>query len=120
MKWYLKVLKQYAVFSGRASRTEYWMFVLFNFLATIAVGLVGSLLGSVTQTDQSVLVNIYQLAVFVPSIAVGCRRMHDTDRHGLWLLVPIANLIFALQEGTKGDNRFGANPWGQASDVEPI
>lgn len=118
MKWYLKVLKQYAVFSGRASRTEYWMFVLFNFIAAFVVGFVGALLGALTKTDQSVLGNIYQLAVFLPSIAVGCRRMHDTDRSGWWLLVPIANLIFAVQEGTKGENKFGANPWGHTQGVD--
>jgi uncharacterized membrane protein YhaH (DUF805 family) len=114
MKWYLKVWKKYAVFSGRASRTEYWMFFLFNIIAAITLGLIEVVLGSATDTDQSVLVNIYQLAVLIPSLAVGWRRMHDTDRSGWWLIVPIVSLIFSVGEGTKGDNKFGPDPWGNS------
>ena len=115
MKWYLKALKNYAVFSGRASRTEYWMFCLFNILFAILVGFIGALLGSVTKTDQTVLGNIYNLALLIPNIAVGCRRIHDTDRSGWWIIVPIVNLIFLIGEGTKGDNKFGPDPCGGGS-----
>ncbi len=52
----------------------------------------------------------YQLAVPIPSIAVGFRRMHDIDHSGWWLLVPIVNLVFAVSEGTQGYNRFGPDP----------
>jgi uncharacterized membrane protein YhaH (DUF805 family) len=110
--WYLKVLKQYAVFSGRARRTEYWMFVLFNILAGIVLGIVDKFAG----TDPW-LGGIYSLAVLIPGIAVSVRRLHDTDRSGLWFLaslVPcvgaIILLVFMIQEGTRGDNQFGPDP----------
>ena len=54
--------------------------------------------------------NLYSLAVLLPSVAVGVRRMHDTDHSGWWILLPIVNLIFACTEGTRGPNRFGADP----------
>ena len=114
MKWYIKVLKNYAVFSGRASRTEYWMFVLFSNIFAFLVGLIAGFLSNVTKTDQSVLVYIYSLALLIPSIAVVCRRMHDIDRSGWWQIVPIVGFIFLFYEGTKGDNRFGSDPWGSS------
>ncbi len=110
MNWYLEALKKYAVFGGRARRKEYWMFFLFNLIIALALGVVEGLLGIAPQSDRSVLVSIYQLAVLLPAIAVGVRRMHDTDHSGWWLLFPIVNLIFAIQEGQRGDNRFGADP----------
>lgn len=114
MKWYIKVLKNYAVFSGRASRTEYWMFILFHTIFGFLVVLIGALLSNVTKTDQMVLGNIYNLALLIPSIAVGCRRMHDIDRSGWWQMVPIVVFIFSIREGTRGDNRFGSDPWGSS------
>lgn len=110
MNWYLQVLKKYAVFSGRARRKEYWMFFLFNLIITFVLGFIEGIVGIALESDQSVLAGIYQLAILIPSIAVGIRRMHDTDRSGWWLLVPIVNLIFAVGDGTQGDNRFGSDP----------
>ncbi|HEY5982324.1 MAG TPA: DUF805 domain-containing protein [Anaerolineales bacterium] len=111
MHWYTDVLKKYAVFSGRARRMEYWMFVLFNFIIALVLGLIDGALGiSRDSSNQSILVGLYQLAILLPTIAVGVRRMHDTDHSGWWLLLPIVNLIFAVTDGTKGPNRFGADP----------
>ena len=110
MNWYLEVLKKYAVFSGRARRKEYWMFVLINLIIVFVLGLVIGLIENATNSNLSILVNVYQLAVLFPSIAVGVRRMHDTDHSGWWLLFPIVNLIFAVSEGTQGDNKYGSNP----------
>jgi uncharacterized membrane protein YhaH (DUF805 family) len=114
MQWYMQVWKKYAVFTGRAHRTEYWMFVLFNLIISIGLALVEVMLMQVTNTNQSILSNIYSLAVLIPSVAVGIRRMHDTDRSGWWVIVPIANIVFAATEGTRGDNRFGPDPKGAA------
>ena len=110
MNWYLEVLRKYAVFSARARRKEYWMFFLFNLIITFVLGFIEGIVGIAPEIDQSVLVTIYQLAILIPSIAVGVRRMHDTDHSGWWLLVPIVNLVFAVSEGTRGDNRFGSDP----------
>jgi uncharacterized membrane protein YhaH (DUF805 family) len=110
MSWYLAVLKKYAVFSGRARRKEYWMFMLFNMIIVFGLGIIEGILGIAADSDQSILATIYQLAVLIPSIAVGVRRMQDTDHSGWWLLFPIVNLVFACTEGTGGDNRFGEDP----------
>ena len=110
MKWYLEVLKKYAVFNGRARRKEFWMFYLFNIIILVVLGLIEGFAGIAPNSDQSVLGNIYQLAVLIPTIAVGVRRMHDTDHSGWWLLFPLVNLAFAASEGTQGDNRFGPDP----------
>lgn len=102
---YLDVLKKYAVFSGRARRKEYWMFVLFNCLISVALGVIDGVMGW-----SQVLSNIYALAVLIPGIAVGVRRLHDTDHSGWWLLVPFANLVFLATDSTPGTNRFGPSP----------
>ena len=86
------------------------MFVLFNVIVSFCIGIIEGLLGIAQNTDQSILGNIYALAVLIPSIAVGVRRMHDIDRSGWWLLLPIVNLVFAATKGTEGENRFGPPP----------
>ena len=106
MKWYLKVVKDnYANFKGRASREEYWMFVLFNFIFIIALSFIEVFLFGLY---SSILSNIYYLAVLVPTIAVGVRRMHDTGKSGWFLLIPIYNLILAVTSGELGENQYGA------------
>ena len=110
MDWYIKVIKNYAVFEGRASRQEYWMFFLFNIIIAFCLGIVIGVLQSITKTDQSVLGNIYNLAILIPSIAVAIRRMHDTNRSGWWSIVPIASLIFLCEAGHPGENKYGRNP----------
>jgi uncharacterized membrane protein YhaH (DUF805 family) len=104
MNYYLKVLQNYATFSGRARRSEYWYFVLFNAIISIGLGFVSGLM----QVPQ--LVNIYSFAVLIPSIAVGVRRMHDVGKSGWFLLIPIYNLILACTDGINGDNEYGADP----------
>jgi len=106
MNYYVDVLKKYAVFEGRARRKEYWMFVLFNMIAAFVIGFIAGMI------HVPILSNVYALAVLVPSIAVGVRRMHDTDHSGWWLLVPIVNLVFAVTDSQPGPNRFGENPKG--------
>jgi uncharacterized membrane protein YhaH (DUF805 family) len=115
MEWYIKVLKNYAGFDGRASRQEYWMFVLFNILISIAISIFSNVLKSITKTDQNILGLIYNLAVLVPSIAVAIRRMHDTGRSGWWCIVPIVGLIFAIEAGSPEANKYGPSPNRQKS-----
>lgn len=129
MNWYIKVLKQYVDFQGRARRTEYWMFTLFNVLASVVLLFVDSLLGTGSLTGPSgatgvgfgaslgVLSGIYTLAVLLPSLAVGVRRLHDTDRSGWWLLIGLVPfvgglvlLVFFVLEGNRGPNEHGQDP----------
>ncbi|EAN1627467.1 DUF805 domain-containing protein [Salmonella enterica] len=118
MNWYLHVLKNYATFSGRARRKEYWMFVLVNIIIASVLGIIQALTGI---QDTPVLTLFYSLAVLIPSISVLVRRLHDTGRSGYFaflLLIPfvggIVILVFMCQKGTDGDNKFGCDPLGQA------
>lgn len=104
MNYYLKVLKNYAQFNGRARRSEYWYFVLFNIIISIAVGAVAAL------TGIEILSSLYSLAILIPSIAVGVRRMHDVGKSGWFILIPIYNLILACTPGVQGDNEYGPDP----------
>jgi len=104
MNWYLEVIKKYAVFNGRARRKEYWMFFLFNLIFAFVIGIIGGVI------RMPILSMLYALAVLLPGLAAAIRRMHDTNHSGWWLLLPIVNLVFACQEGTKGGNRFGSDP----------
>ena len=118
MDWYLKVLKNYVGFSGRARRKEYWMFILVNLLVSIGLMVVDSLIGTFdAESGWGLLSGIYTLAVFIPSIAVTVRRLHDRDKSGWWLLLLLVPLIGAIvivvwtvMEGDSGDNRFGPDP----------
>lgn len=101
---------KYADFSGRASRSEFWWFSLFNFL----VGLVLSFTIGINIDFFFCALNLYQLGVLLPSLAVFVRRLHDTDRSWvniLWTLLPfiggIVLLVYLVQKGNPGDNRFG-------------
>lgn len=109
MNWYLAVLKKYAVFSGRARRKEYWMFFLFSTLISVALTILDSVLGF-NSTGNGILSSIYSLAVIIPSIAVGVRRMHDVGKSGWFLLIPIYNLILACTAGDAGSNEYGPDP----------
>ena len=104
MNYYFKVLKNYATFSGRARRKEYWMFVLFNTIFAFVFGFVCGLIGFPD------LAQLYTLAILLPSIAVGVRRMHDVGKSGWFLLIPIYNFILAVSEGEKGENQYGQDP----------
>lgn len=112
MNGYLATLKKYADFRGRARRTEYWLFFLFNLVIATLLGVVDFFLGTL-----GALGALFALAILIPSIAVAARRMHDTNRSGWWLLIAfipvigtIALIIFLLLDSDPGENRFGSNP----------
>ncbi|WP_158962261.1 DUF805 domain-containing protein [Myroides fluvii] len=105
INYYVSVLKNYANFNGRARRSEFWYFVLFNCIISFVLGFVSGLV-----FESGILGNIYALAVLVPTIAVAVRRMHDVNKNGWYCLIPIYSLILAATEGTKGDNEYGADP----------
>jgi uncharacterized membrane protein YhaH (DUF805 family) len=118
MNWFVTVLKKYAVFSGRAQRAEYWYFVLFYILIIIGLSIIDGVVGTFDEeTGIGILGALFVLGMFLPSLAVTVRRLHDTDRSGWWILlnlIPIVGalivLIFTCLDGTPGDNRFGPNP----------
>lgn len=110
MNWYIAVLKKYAVIHGRARRKEYWMFFLFNIIIAFILGIIEVITGINSGSDESILANIYQLAIAIPSLAVGVRRMHDVGKSGWFLLIPIYNLILTVREGDKGSNPYGDDP----------
>ncbi|PHV11016.1 DUF805 domain-containing protein [Chitinimonas sp. BJB300] len=117
MNSYLEVLKKYAVFSGRARRKEFWMFILFNIIIGFALGLIERLAHLPNIHGTGILTLIYNLAILLPFIAVTVRRLHDIDRSGWWslmLLIPfigmIVLIIFAIQDSTPDENQYGPNP----------
>ena len=112
MYWYLKVLKNYFGFSGRARRKEYWMFALVNFFVSIGLTIV-EIIGGI----DPLLTGVYALAIFIPSLAVTFRRLHDIGKSGWWILIgliPIIGfivlLIFACLDSEATSNKYGPNP----------
>ncbi len=113
MKWYIDVIKKYAVFTGRARRTEYWMYTLFYVIGYAVLALVEGMLGF-----PGVVSSLYSLGLLLPSIGVGIRRLHDIDRTGWWMLLgltcigTVVLIFFFVQDSTPGDNKYGPNPKG--------
>ncbi len=114
MSWYIRVLQKYAVFSGRARRKEYWMFVLFNILINIGISIIEVLLGMV---DFALISFLYGLFILIPSLAVTVRRLHDINQSGWWILfglIPIIGgiclLVMMLQDSYDDTNKWGPNP----------
>ena len=112
MEWYLKVVRDnYANFNGRASRQEYWMFILFNFIFTIVVGFIDGFL------SLGFLSLLYLLAILIPGLAVLVRRLHDVNKSGWWffiIFIPIIGAIWMLillcTDGNPGENSYGPSP----------
>lgn len=115
MNWYLKALKQYADFNGRARRQEYWMFALFNLLFYLVAAVIDLLLANAL--GFSFVYILYALFVFIPGLAVGVRRLHDTGKSGWMLLIALIPFIGSIwlivlmaTDGTPGENEYGVNP----------
>lgn len=90
-KYYVDVLKHhYMDFTGRATRREFWMFALFSFLASLIISFVESMLFSDGSTPLSL---VYSLAVLLPSIGIGIRRLHDIKKSGWWLLIGLIPVV---------------------------
>ena len=121
MNYYLDAFHKYTEFSGRATRTQYWMFVLFNAIVSIAIGIITALLSPGTIATS--IGWLYFFATLVPSLALGVRRLHDTDS-GWWILIvlipligAIVLLVFLVLDSTPGDNSYGPNPKGVAPSM---
>jgi uncharacterized membrane protein YhaH (DUF805 family) len=118
MEWYIKVLKQYADFGGRARRKEYWMFVLFNVLFSIGAIIIDNILRMANElTGYGPIYGLYALALLIPSLAVSVRRLHDVGKSGWWLLIGLVPLIGGIwllvlmaTDSTAGSNEYGPYP----------
>ena len=101
---------KYVIFSGRAPRSEYWYWALFSFIVQIVANMLDMAMG------MGLISGLLSLALLLPSIAVGIRRLHDIDRTGWWLLIAFTGIglilliVWACIKGTDGPNRFGADP----------
>ena len=106
MDYFIGALKKYADFSGRARRKEYWMFILIYMVINVILALLG----------MDIISGIVALALLIPSLSIGARRLHDTGRSGWWqliYLVPLIGLIVMiifLVQDSHDTNDYGVNP----------
>lgn len=109
MKYFTDALKKYAKFSGRSSRKEYWMYILFYVMFYIVAGIIDSVIGT------PVLTPLYFLVLLIPGISIAARRLHDTGRSGWWQLIALIPfgvivLIIFLVLSSDRDNEYGPVP----------
>lgn len=120
MKWYLKCLKQYFDFSGRARRKEYWLFCLFNIIFAIILEIIDTVTGltfSVNIFELGILGTSYALLLLIPGLAVCVRRLHDIGKSGWFYLIGLIPLVGAIivliwfcKEGEHKTNKWGPDP----------
>ena len=118
--WATRPLKKYADFTGRAPRAEYWWFYLLVIIGYVVATIIDSLVGLGRMVGPyGAIAMLFGLAMLVPSIAVGIRRLHDLGKSGWWLLIAlipfigaIVLIVFFVQAGTPGDNEYGPDPYG--------
>jgi uncharacterized membrane protein YhaH (DUF805 family) len=123
MQWYLAALKNYVGFTGRARRTEFWMFALVNFIVLLVLYV---LILATKSGIFAVLLWLYDLAVLLPGLAVQVRRLHDTNKSGWWILIGlvpfvggIVLLVFDCLPGDQGPNQYGPDPKGALAQAYP-
>jgi uncharacterized membrane protein YhaH (DUF805 family) len=111
MQSYLDVIRKYAMFDGRSARTEFWMFVLINLIIEIILSLL------FRNGFLRFIPGLYSLFVLLPSLAVGCRRLHDVGRSGWWqllALIPLIGIIVLIiwwaTDSHPGPNKYGSSP----------
>ncbi len=112
------VFGQYATFTGRARRSEYWYFTLFNFLVSLVISVLWAVILR-GEGSLNFLSGIWTLATFVPSLAVSIRRLHDTGKSGWYCLISLIPLVgaiilivFLATDSQPGTNQYGPNPKG--------
>lgn len=118
MNWYIHCIKNYANFSGRARRREYWLFLLFNFIIFLILGFIGEFINEYTETNEGfILVGIYGLFIIIPHLACVVRRLHDINKSGgYWFVrfIPFIGsiwlLILLVENSWDGQNKYGLNP----------
>ena|ERR1700722_3108243 len=124
MNWYLQPFRKYAVFAGRASRKEFWPFFLLNLLLILALCGIDHLIGTWNSENHFGLLSlIVGSIIFIPTLAVTVRRLHDIDRRGWWdviLFIPFAGIVpfilFMTEDSQPGENRYGPSPKMEPAD----
>lgn len=128
-QWYKKVvMENYANFSGRARRSEYWYFTLFNIIFVILAMTLDSVLGlNFAPLPYGPIYGLYTLAMLIPGIAVAVRRLHDVNKSGWFFLIALVPLIGGIwllilfcSEGTKGANNYGTDPKDNGNEINEI
>ncbi|MEO5502076.1 MAG: DUF805 domain-containing protein [Ginsengibacter sp.] len=128
MQYYLDALKNYAKFSGRARRSAYWYFVLFNFIISIVAAIIDNLLGTTIKLESAqgmmplpygYIYFIYAFLMIIPGLALSVRRLHDVGKSGWFIfiaLIPLVGAIWLLvlfcTDSVPGANKYGPNPKG--------
>ena len=122
MNLYFQVWKKYAVFSGRATRSEFWLFEIINFLLLLVFGAVSALTSETSGVAEgeefanpaAIIYLVFVVAAVLPRLGVGVRRLHDTGKPGIWILISavpmvgqLALLVLMLQGSEKEDNEYG-------------
>ena len=135
MKWWLTCIRKYVTFEGRARRKEYWMFTLFNVVFVVVTMLLDILLFGATPdnpTSPRYLTTLYGLFVFLPTLTVVVRRLHDIGRSGWWLagyygvafvctilmITAVWMIVWMCFDSQAGENKYGPNPKQIAAPVE--
>ena len=101
-EYFLTPYKKYAEFSGRASRKEFWMFILFYFLIAFILSIIDN-----HDYLENTLSNIFSVVSFIPYLALAVRRVHDVNKSGWFILIPFYNLFLVLTKSDTEENRFG-------------
>jgi uncharacterized membrane protein YhaH (DUF805 family) len=117
MSGYTNAMRRYFDFSGRSSRAEFWLYVLFYIILVVIASLIDVFIFRTIEGGVGILATLVLLVHIIPGLAVSIRRLHDTDRSGWWIFItlipligPIWLLVLYCLEGTPGANRFGAAP----------
>lgn len=118
MQWYIQALKNSFNFSGRARRSEYWFFALFNFLVAVGLTIFDMMIGSFSDGSSFGLFSgLYTLLMIIPNLSLTFRRLHDIGRSAWWILfgmIPIIGaitlLVFMFLDSEPSENQYGPNP----------
>ncbi len=118
MYWFVKCMKKYADFSGRARRKEYWMFFLFYVIFSTVLSIIDGFIGwGFADGNFGILYLLFALATLIPYLAVFVRRLHDIGKSGWWyfiILIPVVGVIWLIillaTDGEPGENQYGLNP----------
>ena len=132
MKYYIHCLKNYTNFTGRARRSEFWFFILFHFIFMIAIIFLSNFFDEFSGAQDVsnalaslplILYLIYFAAIFIPTLAVTARRLHDMGKSGTWFFiyfVPVIGgiwlLVLLFSDSQPGMNKWGYNPNEESRD----